>query len=125
MSVSPPARALLRFAAAPLPLQPGSQVRPLLRLQVYAIADELQRLLQRALRGRNGVLREEVLHLLFVCGIAEISRAIHHRPGGEVGELGRDLRPVLADEVPGLVASIRIIHQPANYVGRVLGAHLR
>src|SRR5579862_239433 len=75
MSVSPPARALLRFAAAPLPLQPGSQVRPLLRLQVYAIADELQRLLQRALRGRNGVLREEVLHLLFVCGIAEISRA--------------------------------------------------
>src|SRR6185437_2094920 len=121
---TPATRTLLRFPPAALLLQPGSEVRLLLLFQVHAVADELQRLLQCALRRRNGVLAEKVLHLLLVSGVAEAARSIHHRPRGKVGQLGFHLAPVLAYPIPGLVLGIGIAHEPPDKEGRVLRAHL-
>src|SRR5690348_2280520 len=115
---------LLRFSPAALLLQPGSEIGLLLLFQVHAVGDEFQRLLQGALRRRDGVLAEKVLHLLLVPRVTEAARAIHHRTSRKVGQLGFHLAPVLAYPVPGLVLGIGIAHEPPDKEGCVLRAHL-
>src|SRR5882757_6922984 len=102
--------------------EPLCQVRALLRFQVGALMDSLQRLPKSALGCGDFMSCKELPHLLTLLVAAEGGGGINQSSAGKSAADFCNLVPVGLDEVPGRRASVRQVHDLGNYSDRVLTA---
>src|SRR5688500_2555014 len=108
------------------PRQPDVELRPLGGREPAAGRDPFEGLLERPLRVRHLVLGEELLDFLADGGIAERREAADDDGvADELAGLLLQLRPALADQLPGEGARVGRAEEPRDEQLRVLRSHIR
>src|SRR5438876_3944739 len=100
--------------------EPRSKLRTLLRFQINTVINPFDRLLERTLRGRDVVRREESLYLIAEAGIAERSCSVHHFCARKWASQFGDLVPMPSDKIPSQLRARRIIHDSGYHAQTIL-----
>src|SRR3984957_13309577 len=108
-----------------MPLQPGLQKWLLVRTNVDAAVNLLERQLQFAFRCRNLVLGKELLYFVALGHITKNAGGLYQRSFRIIAKLGFYLGPVLPDKVPGELAPSGILHYRSDHLWCVLRTHSR